>query len=442
MGGFYCCCGGDLATSKRILMECCAEYDDAVTRGQSAGLHRVAHRLLEPSTSTRTALDAFLHSGLRLEDFPMIYMGLFEYALVPLVERQVEMIHSIINRVGKGCTHIAVPYVNAKVKESRNLQILRENRGFSDFCVAQWKSTAVLNNLLSHSHSSVSLKSMTVTAKTQAVFQGELCAEFDSMTEQRTGHAEWLALTSHLRPGVEQLQVAEKLCIAFLKERFQEQCYCSLPRDLFDKCVADGVGARTTNPIEEFMSALRKPNADFDFSAIERTVFFQVINSRPERSWTVRVSTDMKTSTSISISMCSVLEVSLDRKALIIYSDHSETSNLELRALVSEMGRAVESAFLWHSVGAAPILKELRQPKAQADFCEEYYVPPEVGSARTLRNTVQASSASSSRDIVPAETHDIVTSIGPLNRLFQEGAIHGESQAQGLIFFSFGRCSL
>ena len=89
-----------MSESKRILRECIAEYDAAIAGPHADQIHRVAHLILSPSNPCRIELDRFLLVGERLEEFPIAFVTLQEYALIKLVERSIEEAHAASNALG------------------------------------------------------------------------------------------------------------------------------------------------------------------------------------------------------------------------------------------------------------------------------------------------------------------------------------------------------
>ncbi len=73
LGGHYFCHGGLVEESQRVLAECCEEYDAAVDAGQGAMLHRIAHRIFRPSSSSRVDINRFVEDGGCLEERPFAY---------------------------------------------------------------------------------------------------------------------------------------------------------------------------------------------------------------------------------------------------------------------------------------------------------------------------------------------------------------------------------
>ena len=96
LGIYFCVCGGTVAQAKLILQECFTEFDEAIIHGDGQKLHRVAHLILGKERECRKQLDAFLLHGDRLQDYPVAFVVLQEYALSKLVERSIEELHARI----------------------------------------------------------------------------------------------------------------------------------------------------------------------------------------------------------------------------------------------------------------------------------------------------------------------------------------------------------
>jgi hypothetical protein len=150
VGVFYCYFCRDPATLARckvILGESICEYDDALLRGKT--LHRVATRLLDPSTLCGEQLRAFhAQEEKTLFDYAHAFVELMCYAFVSLVERRVEMIHALIKRVGRLATRITPQYVCAAVREPMHLKLLQSSREFSEECVRLWRKSSLFGATL------------------------------------------------------------------------------------------------------------------------------------------------------------------------------------------------------------------------------------------------------------------------------------------------------
>ena len=200
LGVFYVCCGGTLEESKLCLTQCLAEYD-SVMAGPSGGknLHRVAHLMFHPSTACRRQLEAFFDHGERLEDFPAAFILLQEYALTPLVERQVEGMHSIIKRLCRAMPHVLPPYLCARMRESSHMLLLRMKADFYKFCIQGWNKPSLLNECLALRCSPSALASMSRTEKIKHIYHSSLESMFEDTADAKQSKTQWLAVTADTR---------------------------------------------------------------------------------------------------------------------------------------------------------------------------------------------------------------------------------------------------
>jgi hypothetical protein len=88
-----------VALARQIASECLSKYDELVAVGKENLLHRVAHRLLAPSTECRRQLELFACSDFPLKAFPIAWVCIKQYAMIPVVGRRVEAAHAQIKKV-------------------------------------------------------------------------------------------------------------------------------------------------------------------------------------------------------------------------------------------------------------------------------------------------------------------------------------------------------
>ena len=101
------------------------KYDDLVAAGLGCRLHPVAHRIFGTDTCCRRQLGQFCDDeGSRLRDFPIAFMIIFQYALLPLVGRRVEEMHAKLKRLAGRSTYIKPPAIAAPMREIDHLKRL------------------------------------------------------------------------------------------------------------------------------------------------------------------------------------------------------------------------------------------------------------------------------------------------------------------------------
>ena len=184
-----------MSEPKHILRECIAEYDAAIAGPRADQIHRVAHLILSPSNPCRIELDRFLLVGERLEEFPIAFVTLQEYALIKLVERSIEEVHSRIKRIGLSMTYCLPVYVCAKLREEYHLAQLTDNVRFYNLCVRMWRSRTLLDRILMLRVSQADLNEMTSDQKIKRIYQCDVESEFQEMAVPQGAHNRFTALT-------------------------------------------------------------------------------------------------------------------------------------------------------------------------------------------------------------------------------------------------------
>ena len=103
-----------------------------------------------------------------------------EYALIPLVERAIEMVHAIVKRVGHDSPNVSLPQVSALVNLPRNLRLLKEDRTFYELCKSLWQSRTLFTKLLAYRFTADEIRQMRPLEKIRHVYQCNLDDEFSS----------------------------------------------------------------------------------------------------------------------------------------------------------------------------------------------------------------------------------------------------------------------
>ena len=233
---FYSELGGDLQASRRCCGECLLEYDEAVAMNPDR-VHRVATLLFGRGQAHRADFEAYANGErTRLKDFPTIYLLLEKYALSSLVERRIEQVHSRLKTAGKQMAHVEPPYLCALLREAGNLNLLRTNQAFFDMVKAQWRSQALLFNVLQTRFTREELAQMSKTERIKRIYQCSLADEYADMTEHRQLASTVLAATASSReekpPG---LPPDIQQSVVYLKAHFWQNGFFGLPQAFFDR---------------------------------------------------------------------------------------------------------------------------------------------------------------------------------------------------------------
>ena len=212
------------------------EYDEAVAMNPDR-VHRVATLLFGRGQAHRADFEAYANGErTRLKDFPTIYLLLEKYALSSLVERRIEQVHSRLKTAGKQMAHVEPPYLCALLREAGNLNLLRTNQAFFDMVKAQWRSQALLFNVLQTRFTREELAQMSKAERIKRIYQCSLADEYADMTEHRQLASTVLAATASSRqekpPG---LPPDIQQSVVYLKAHFWQNGFFGLPQAFFDR---------------------------------------------------------------------------------------------------------------------------------------------------------------------------------------------------------------
>ena len=324
MGVFYCCQGGPISLSQDLARSCLDEYNEAIASGHT--LHRKCHALFAPSTPCRQDLDAWLASdGRPLRDYPFAYVALQEFCLVSLVERRIEQVHALLKRVGNTCTHVLVPYICAKLRESMHISNLRSSADFSDACVRLWRKRNLLDAILQQRFSKSQLERMSSNAKLNSVYQSTIESEYQSTLVARVNQQLWQSKQPKRRAAP---KVPEnfQLAINYWKATLMEGSYYSLPRELFDAAAnpSSYVFDDSPNPVLDALAVA--DSAVASCGSVEGLVLFQVVKLFPEKRFRVQMPHISQSSSSINVSVLDVVSINPNVEHEVVVSSSSSDS--------------------------------------------------------------------------------------------------------------------
>jgi hypothetical protein len=416
LGVFYCTQGGSVREAKTILSACLTEYDTAIVDGNRDKLHRVAHILFSPSTICRVQLNDFRANGTRLEDYPVAYATLQEYALISLVERRIEELHARIKKIGAACTYVLPPYVCARLRESYHLALLFSSSTFHRMCVDRWRSRKLLDELLGRRYPSSTLKGLGYLAKVKMVYQCDLESEYASTVSARGSHNAWLGLTVDCRRVVSDLPPTWKLCVEYIKATFVVGAFYSLPATFFNSALDLGARPSTdgVDPVASSLVVVDGPTQMLQVDRVADLCVFQVLNTRPERRVLVPLHHVSRADAVINVSLCSIICSNAGGQQLAVHTDAQAHRSLNLSVLVRDMDLMVKSLFRWRVVRKRSALK-LRQGPRQLHDADHYPLPqmvsaafpPAGGASSSSQATVSASSLNSSSALLALkQLHD------------------------------------
>ena len=194
IGAFYVTEGGSPEQSREILAKVLDEVDSLVAQNKSEQLDRVTQKLYLPGGSLRRHAELYIHNtDLQLREVPILYIKLQEYALIPAVGRRIEAAHAHIKRVGQNAFGIQLPQLCAMMRETQNLQALRDDFSFKQFCIDSWHSKRLLGDILIMRMGADELKGMSRKAQHDLVYQCSLGLEYENKAAEKQSQVKFSA---------------------------------------------------------------------------------------------------------------------------------------------------------------------------------------------------------------------------------------------------------
>ena len=391
LGVFYCCQGGSLERSKTILLECIREYETAVLEFGIPALHRVAVKLLDPNGVVGRELRAFLVQDLPLESFYHAYVALMEYAMVSLVERRVESIHAIVQRLGRCMTNITVPFICAKMREQYLVDLLKSSNGFFQLCLDSFRKRTLLDEVLKLRFSVHELSGKAVAEKIRLVYQCNLDSEFVDLALPRQEVKQWGDTVALFLPRPRDVPERCRQCVLYFQSLLTEGCY-SLPTGLFDAWAELPAGSVADSEGGDFVGtclrAIDVDHPEFDFAAAPPS-FFRVVNANPESRFSFDVPHVVRAKHRIVVTSFVVLNQSLQKRRFIVQENTDPGSHLTLDVawLVGHAEEALGGLFRWVPTTRASTIPA--PSLAVEDGSVDFLVPPvlQVGPSQSASST-------------------------------------------------------
>ena len=225
IGAYYCVQGGDGAHAREILKEMFVEIDAVIALGKAGKLDRITRRLWISGAPMRLIAERFILSeDTSLFDYPILFVKLQEYALIPGVSRRIEKLHALIKRQGSHAYGIGVP--------PQNLERLRTDDEFHRFCLDTMHSRSILDRLLQLRFDRAALKAMTSKAKQDFIYQTGMLSEYGNVDENKAGQAAFLIRTMPQRAEALRIGNGERIVIDYLRDVLAPGQYFTIPKNV------------------------------------------------------------------------------------------------------------------------------------------------------------------------------------------------------------------
>ena len=150
---------GSVEQARERARTCVAEFDEAVDQGRCGKLHRVARKFLENGSIFRVQIFAFSQGAMGLQECTQLLYELVGYALVPVVSRRTEAVHSSILTSKRKATCQKIPWLAARIRRPDVSRAL-SGGDFMDFLQGNWNKRDILRRTLSYLLTSAKLSRM------------------------------------------------------------------------------------------------------------------------------------------------------------------------------------------------------------------------------------------------------------------------------------------
>jgi hypothetical protein len=377
-------CNGDEAKAKARARAATDEYDGLVSTGFGDKIHRVAHIICGQATECRKQIDLWCRSsGEKLKQFPLAYCTVLRYCLVPVVGRRVEAAHAEIKRLGYAARNVTPPWISAALSEARNLERLRTDRGFYEFCLKHWRSPKLLDDILALVATKAELAGMTRASKIHMVYQCSLESEYKPLEEQQTAHMLYLENTMHLRSGAAmKMHPAWKACVDYLKAKLATGFVYSMPLELFDaisteECWKNMPVMSASDPWQDVCSWDGVTPHLFNMEDVPSTVFFETTNPYPERRFHVPTHHATLWNDAVHVSKRSLISSDVPSGRVVLLTARGSDATIHLLPLVEKMVATLRSLHRW-SLVALTVGQAARKPVETLPLPHAPLLPPRL----------------------------------------------------------------
>jgi len=292
IGAFFPAQGGLEDEARNILRYVFFTVDEILTKGESDKLDRVSRKLWVPGARVRAVGEAYCADPTKaLDDFPVLYVALQEYALMPMVSRRVEKWHATIKRVGSYKWGISLPYVCALVREPATIEQLHTSVEFKQFCIDNFHARSLLDKLLHLRIEPDKLKKMLMKEKIGQVYQCTIASEYADASDKHEVQQAFVRNTSGLKPLCDKLTDDESASVTYIKNVLRPGIFYTMPADLLQQCFASAfvkTPGGCVGCVQRLLDATLAPDETTAFSNDMVTVL--ITNTKPENRKTVQPS--------------------------------------------------------------------------------------------------------------------------------------------------------
>ena len=312
-------------------------------------LHRVAHLILSPDTECRKQFDAFIAHGERLELFPITFVTLRRYAMIPLCERAIEALHAQLKKSVCNATYALPPFICSKMREARHLDKLRNGAGFYEFVKSNWMRRGLMDKVLALRYPSGDLQLKSYSSKVGLVYQCSVASEFECLAAKTVIHSTFVASIADQMACPINAQQTTQTVTDYLRSLFTQDTFFSMPSAMYAAATTPfGATAEDNNPVQKLLDASDLEEEEFPFQDSNNHVFFVVVNPNLGNRHNVSLPHVADDSAfSITVVRCRCIGVKTPLRQVVLYRDTDGLDKMSLLWLASNIHNAPRSTYAW-----------------------------------------------------------------------------------------------
>jgi hypothetical protein len=263
-------------------------------------------------------------------------------------------IHSRINRGGVGCSYITAPYICGKFTEMYYFAMLKDNAEFHVFCLKRWRQQTLVDDLLCQRKTPEELNGMSSVEKQTAFYRCSLEFEYGDTVEPRYSSTEWLYVVELDDCKDVSLPLTWFHCVRYFKFALVVNDIYKMSSYLFDAALNFDAGAldfaACPDAVADGLANVVLPTSLLGLDNQRLHTLFEVVNLAQEARTTMKVNHMSSFRVFITISVLDILVTQssgLGRLRVITNVDRDVLKTLDVRALVCNIGAAIQSLFRW-----------------------------------------------------------------------------------------------
>jgi len=227
-----------LADCKEAAKRCLAEAQRCLDEGLWHKMHRVGQHFLAAGSALRRQIEAFATTDSPLQAWPHLLVELLAYALIPIVCRRIEGVHSELRGILRKVNNQRLAMPGAKLRRN-DTAVLLDQQPFVDWVSCWWKSRNwLLKSVRCIIPAGVDVYSLGHSSLLGFWYQSSYEARYTARPSTCTALVQWgEAYKQCHRPIRQAISASQWVLVRYLKAKMAEPTRVfSIPSSLFPSC--------------------------------------------------------------------------------------------------------------------------------------------------------------------------------------------------------------